>query len=713
VSKDLPVIHQSLSMAARSRIGYRGLYTTSLVRLEDGTLLVCPHYGSVELNKVSIWRSEDEGITWKEVQIQGDELFGSGALLHYLQNGTVLLHTGALYRSDDSGITWKKISCTDVGIIRSIVKKTDGTLMLFGSEASWYSGYEPPPRTLIGIAPQWYREGAQGAVAMSTAWRICSKDNGLTWSEPEWIINERVRVTDNTDWPRLQPFFREACIIGITDSHLLAATRRSYPHEHMVLTESYDGGMTWTEPRQFLGAGEIHAHLLPLKDGRILCTYARQELPRGIFAIISTDQGKTWDTAHPIYLGRTLSNFFGWPTSIEMPDGTLLTSYTIKGYEETTQVNDSATEVVRWSDKGAEIQPCSKPVFLEKHDYSKYTQGVTGFVGAGLQRVERWELHSAERFQLPGYYKGALSRFNDGHLLVCPVLEDETYSVIYRSTDDGVSWHKVQTRGDKIPNKEQAMLCLSDNKTVLLQTEAPGNPLFRSVDRGVTWQRIHYGEPTGTTRNFIEQSDGTILIFGSKGDWRHEGTNTTAWRLSSRDKGLTWERHQVSAWDSSAPFFGEASFLPFSDTHFLAAVRVSGKFARTFVGASPMDIGILGEVDECMVLMESEDAGLTWSHPRLMPLGYSTVHAYPIKLSDGRILCTYRRRFLPFGIGAVISYDNGKTWDTQESFILGICPTSYGGWQTSVELPDGVILTTWAYMTWPGATFEAIRWRLP
>jgi len=111
--------------------------------------------------------------------------------------------------------------------------------------------------------------------------------------------------------------------------------------------------------------------------------------------------------------------------------------------------------------------------------------------------------------------------------------------------------------------------------------------------------------------------------------------------------------------------------------------------------------------------MESHDAGLHWSEPWWMGLGYSAVHVHLLKLTDGRILCVYRRRFLPFGVAAVLSEDNGKTWDTQHPIILGTYPTSYGGWPTSIELSDSTIFTTHAYMTWPGATFEAIRWQLP
>jgi len=147
----------------------------------------------------------------------------------------------------------------------------------------------------------------------------------------------------------------------------------------------------------------------------------------------------------------------------------------------------------------------------------------------------------------------------------------------------------------------------------------------------------------------------------------------------------------------------------------LAATRVQGEFARKFAGAPPIGIGAgagdRSETDEGMVLMESHDAGLSWSPPRWMGLGYSVTHAHLLKLADGRILCVYRRNFLPFGAAAVLSEDNGKTWDTEHPILLGAWATCYIGWPTSIQLPNGSVLTTWSW-SWPDTT-EAIRWELP
>ena len=714
-----PIIFETMAPAARSRIGGRGLYVTGLAQLRSGDLLASPHVGSPEVQRVTIWRSADAGLTWSEVATSGAELYGAGATLYALRDGSVLLHTGQLHRSGDGGVTWRHVACPPTGLVRGFVESDDGRIQVFASDHCWYTGDEPPPRMLAGVMPDWYREGALGTTALRRAWRVHSDDGGQCWSQPEAIHDEGAYITPDTDWSAVQPIFREASPVRLGAGHLLAAARRSEP-QRTVLIESTDGGAHWSDSREFLQSGEIQGHLLALGDGRLLCTYARHEVPRGIFAVVSDDAGRTWHLDHPIYLAGSLAGFFGWPTSIALADGTIVTSYTIKAYEESTQENDSVTEVVRWSlpdGHVAEIAPAAHPVFAEPHDYTNYPSGVTGFTGRSLQQVAYWSEVPAQRFQTPGY-KGVLSRFPDGPILACvavPVGTQAYRTEIYRSTDDGESWHQLPVQGEAIPGKEQAMQCLMDGTTVLLQTEASEDVYCRSADAGVTWQRLEYGHHMRTTRNFVELPDGSVLKFGCTGTREHrsDGPGPTAWRLRSTDRGLSWQRDEVPQWDSSCRMFGEVFVLPLSD-RLLAATRVSGQVARALAGAPPIGVGAGagGETDEGMLLMDSHDGGLTWEKPRWF-LEYSGVHAHLLKLAGGRILCAYRRRFLPYGVGAVVSNDDGVTWDTDHPIIVGVRPTCYGGWPTTVELPKGDLLTGRGYMTWPDAVFEIVRWRMP
>ena len=715
-SPPTPVVRETPCPAARSRIGKRGNYTAGLTQLPDGTLLACLHRGSTELQRVYVWRSTDQGQSWSQIATQGDALFGRGASLLCLSDGSLLLHTGALYRSVDQGITWNQVECPETGNVRNLVEIASGEVLLFGTDDNWYTGWEPDPSGTSDPRQAWYRETSRGALAKRRAWLARSSDGGRTWSQPKTIIDKTQTIDDKTNWSELQPYFKESSIVTLSKSHLLATSYRNGATPHTVLLESLDQGQHWSERDLALPPSSFHAHLTRLQGGVLLCTYVTQDIPRGIFAVISRDQGQTWDLGRPFYLAPTMPNPFGWPTSLQLPDGSIVTSYTIKGYEESTQIHDSVTEVVRWKlpDRTTPaIQPVKQPLFAEAHDFRMYMMGITGFTGGDLQQISSWEHIACERSQIPGY-KGAMARFPDGEILVTPFQDELTK--IFRSRDEGRSWEKLDMKGDPIPGKEQSMICLRDGKTVLLKTEAKGSPLFRSTDRGLTWQRIAYGEPTGTTRNFLQLSDGSVVMFGFTGteEPTPESPCTTAWRLRSFDGGLTWpERKEIETWNNPAPFLCEVNVLAFSDTNFLAATRVNGPLARKIAGAPPIEIGEGGglETDECMVLMNSTDGGLHWSNFRTF-LGYSDVHVHLLQLSDGRLLCVYRRRFLPFGVAAVVSDDQGQTWDLDHPLLIGTRPTCYGGWPSSLELADGSILTNRAWMRWPDSIFEVTRWRL-
>ena len=119
----------------------------------------------------------------------------------------------------------------------------------------------------------------------------------------------------------------------------------------MLLTGSEDNGKTWTPCRDFLGYAKVHGWLTLLADGRLMCTYASYHLPFGIFAVFSDDLAKTWDTQHPIQLAISADLYVGWPISLQLADGQILTSYAATVYpnfRDGDASNMSTCEIVRW-----------------------------------------------------------------------------------------------------------------------------------------------------------------------------------------------------------------------------------------------------------------------------------------------------------------------------------------------------------------------------
>ncbi len=265
--------------------------------------------------------------------------------------------------------------------------------------------------------------------------------------------------------------------------------------------------------------------------------------------------------------------------------------------------------------------------------------------------------------------------------------------------------------------KEPSLTCLADG-TLLLLTQHGG--LFRSLDGGAAWAKPQC-EPLRYTRNILPQLDGGLLLFD-------DGPS----RVRSTDGGQTWpERESITVASAPGFRFGEASIAKLSEQDFLAAVRMCGEEFEAIGG--PPRIAELPEFreipprHECtdhMVLLESEDQGRHWSKPRSF-LGYGEVHAY-LLLRDGRLLATYSNYHLPFGTFAVLTEDNGQTWDTDHPIQLSMSLTAFTGWANSVQLGNDDILTAYAITAYlegeghaqmmPGrddTAAEVVRWRLP
>ena len=68
--------------------------------------------------------------------------------------------------------------------------------------------------------------------------------------------------------------------------------------------------------------------VIKLKNGNLLCTYGYRKEPYSIKAIISNDNGLSWNKNDIITI-RDNANFWdiGYPVSVELPDGNILTVY--------------------------------------------------------------------------------------------------------------------------------------------------------------------------------------------------------------------------------------------------------------------------------------------------------------------------------------------------------------------------------------------------
>lgn len=91
-------------------------------------------------------------------------------------------------------------------------------------------------------------------------------------------------------------------------------------------SESYDGGKTFTKPHRILDEkGGAPAHILE-HNGTLICATSYRAVPYGIRVAFSRDQGESWDTDY-ILVDDSANWDVGYPSTVPLNDGTLLTTY--------------------------------------------------------------------------------------------------------------------------------------------------------------------------------------------------------------------------------------------------------------------------------------------------------------------------------------------------------------------------------------------------
>jgi predicted esterase len=128
--------------------------------------------------------------------------------------------------------------------------------------------------------------------------------------------------------PRPEGVLCEQChephVLELKDGSLLGVVRVELPFRTMV-TRSTDGGKTWSVMEE-VGAHGAPPHLLRHSSGAIVCVYGYRQQPFGQRCMISYDEGKTWK-ADIIIRDDGPNGDLGYPASVELSDGSILTIY--------------------------------------------------------------------------------------------------------------------------------------------------------------------------------------------------------------------------------------------------------------------------------------------------------------------------------------------------------------------------------------------------
>jgi hypothetical protein len=219
-----------------------------------------------------------------------------------------LLDTWML-RSTDGGLTWSAPFRVPLNSPHGPVVLSDGRL-LYAGKRLWSSDKK------VGVCH--------------------SRDDGKSW---EWLSDIPARPGDAV------AEYHELHAIEARDGTLLVQIRNHNAANkgETLQCESRDGGKSWTIPHP-IGVWGLPSQLLLLRDGRLLMSYGYRRAPFGNQARLSSDHGKTW--SEPLVISSDAPGVdVGYPSSAELPDGSLVTVW----YESMKGLPHAVLRQARWS----------------------------------------------------------------------------------------------------------------------------------------------------------------------------------------------------------------------------------------------------------------------------------------------------------------------------------------------------------------------------
>ena len=219
-----------------------------------------------------------------------------------------------LRRSTDGGKTWGPLLRVAPSTPHGPIKLRDGRLLYVG-------------RTIYGPDAEAPLAAKKACTPDTSCVEIHeSTDDGLSWQKIGAIPkNEEYK------------YGCEPYCVECADGRLVTFLRETI----MGVSESTDGGRTWSEPVSTDIAG-YPPHFYTLADGKILLVYSCRFEPNGQFARISDDDGRSWSERFQLSFAPDADH--GYPASTQLPDGSILTVY----YEIDQPGEKTSIKLVHW-----------------------------------------------------------------------------------------------------------------------------------------------------------------------------------------------------------------------------------------------------------------------------------------------------------------------------------------------------------------------------
>ena len=308
----------------------------AMTKLPNGTLLIAnfnrPSHGRM-IGDVDCWASEDQGKSWTQRATAAPHEPGTNSnrmnvAFGTLANGDALLATsGWSLKPDSASPTGFEIDrVLPIWLCRSTDSGRNWSI-----DRQGFPPDAPDGGRQIPFGPIY--TGSTGVVLMPTYSTPLAGDP----PKPTW---NRVYVHRSTDagktWGSVVSLdaemrLNETALLHVEGRRWLAFAR----FDRLYQYESLDDGLTWSKNGPVTEKACYPSNPIKLSDGRLLLSYGNRTSgdPR-VEALLSSDGGKSWSApVRLIDLAKSADGKLedmGYPSSIELPGGNVITAYYAK-----------------------------------------------------------------------------------------------------------------------------------------------------------------------------------------------------------------------------------------------------------------------------------------------------------------------------------------------------------------------------------------------
>jgi hypothetical protein len=167
------------------------------------------------------------------------------------------------------------------------------------------------------LMPIYGARAGEGSPSRDGAYLLRSRDSGRTWDDPTLVATG----------------YNETALVGLPNGDLLAALRSDDRGQMLSVCRSSDAGRTWSKPIQITSEMEHPADLTVLSNGWVLMAFGVRHEPLGVQALISRNNGHTWDVRRLLVADQLPGPDLGYPSMARVEDKLVIVYYSAPRHE--------------------------------------------------------------------------------------------------------------------------------------------------------------------------------------------------------------------------------------------------------------------------------------------------------------------------------------------------------------------------------------------